>query len=93
MKPVVRVGDANSGGGIATTPHMNITVNGRPMAKWLSAVTPHPPCPKPAIHCSAKAAFPGSKKVTANGVPVMRVGDKDTCGHARAKGSMNVVCG
>jgi len=91
--PVVRVGDTNSGGGAALTPHTNITVNGKRLAKFRSAVSAHAPCPEPPIHCSAKAAFPGSSKVIANGVPVIRRSDKDTCGHSRIKGSMNTVCG
>ena len=41
--PVVRVGDTNSGGGAALTPHTNITVNGKPLAKFMSAVSAHVP--------------------------------------------------
>jgi len=91
--PIVRVGDINSGGGAALTPHLNITVNGKPLAKFMSVVTPHPPCPDVPVHCAAKAAFPGSIKVIANGTPALRVGDIDTCLHPRITGSLNVVCG
>jgi uncharacterized Zn-binding protein involved in type VI secretion len=91
--PVVRVGDTNSGGGAALTPHTNITVNGKPLAKFMSAVSAHAPCPEPPIHCAAWAATPGSIKVTANGISVLRVRDTDSCGHSRIKGSMNTVCG
>ena len=90
---VVRVPDINAGGGAVIIPHLNISVNGKPMAKFMSIVTPHIPCPFPPIHCAAEAAFPGSIKVTANGSPVLRVGDIDTCLHPRMTGSMNVVCG
>ena len=91
--PIVRVGDTNSGGGAALTPHTNITVNGKPLAKFMSLVTPHIPCPFPPIHCGAVAAFPGSSKVIANGMPVLRVGDIDSYLDPRITGSMNTVCG
>ena len=93
MMPVVRVGDINSGGGAVIQGHLNITVNGKPLAQFMSPVTPHPPCPLVPIHCGAVAAFPGSIKVTANSMPVLRVGDIDSCGHSRAIGSLNVICG
>ena len=93
MRPIVRIGDANTAGGVVTKGHPNITVNGRLLAKFMSSVTPHPPCPDVPVHCAAKAAFPGSIKVIANGIPALRVGDTDSCGHARAAGSINVVCG
>ena len=93
MKQIVRKGDANTAGGLVIKGHPNITVNGRLLAKFMSSVTPHPPCPDVPVHCAAKAAFPGSIKVIANGIPALRVGDTDSCGHARATGSMNVVCG
>jgi len=93
MKQIVRKGDANTAGGEVIKGHPNITVNGRLLAKFMSSVTPHPPCPDVPVHCAAKAAFPGSIKVIANGIPALRVGDTDSCGHARAAGSTNVVCG
>ena len=93
MKQIVRKGDANSAGGVVIQGHRNITVNGKLLARKGSVVTPHPPCPEPFIHCIAIAASPGSIKVIANGIPALRVGDIDTCGHARATGSLNVVCG
>ena len=92
-RPVVRIGDINSGGGKAVTPVSNVTANGRPFARFTSVVTPHPPCPLPPIHCVARAAFPASRRVTAGGTPVLRIGDIDTCGHSRATGSMNVTAG
>jgi len=94
-RPVQRQWDPNSAGGVGTQGHNNITVNGRLMMKRMSPVTPHPCCgaPRCAIHCSAQAANPGSMTVTANGVRVLRNGDRDTCAHARVGGSYNVVCG
>jgi len=60
----------------------------------MSIVTPHPPCPFVPIHCAATAAFPGSIKVSAGGLPVLRaLIDVDTCGHMRMTGSLNVTAG
>jgi uncharacterized Zn-binding protein involved in type VI secretion len=93
MMPVVRKGDANSGGGQVTKGHLNITVNGKLLARKGSPVTAHPPCPFVLSHCRATAATPGSIKVTANGIRVLRVRDRDSCGHERSEGSLNVICG
>jgi hypothetical protein len=99
IRPVQRQWDPNAGGGLGTQGHSNITVNRRLMMKYMTPVTPHWCCPLcgliPACcpHCYARAAFPGSISVTANGVPVLRDFDIDTCGHPRVRGSHNVVCG
>lgn len=92
-RPVVRIGDRNSAGGVAVSPVRNVHANFRPFARFMSSVTPHPPCPRVPIHCRAKAALPGSRTVRAGGRPVLRRGDTDTCGHPRATGSGNVRCG
>lgn len=89
------MGDTNSAGGAVVQGHLNITVNGKPMGKKGSRVTPHPCCGAQGCdaHCAATAATPGSRLVTANGIPVLRVGDIDSCGHVRATGSTNVTAG
>jgi len=93
MALVVRVGDINSAGGSAVAGHPNILVNYRPAAVQGSPVTPHPCCGAPGcgIHCAATAAFPGKSTVLMNGIPTLRTGDTDTCGHTRATGSFDVV--
>jgi len=94
MRPVVRINDINQAGGAVTNAHANVLANGRPLAKKTSPVTPHPPCsPLDPIHCVATSGTPGSIKVTANGIGLLRVGDRDTCGHSRATGSPNVLVG
>jgi uncharacterized Zn-binding protein involved in type VI secretion len=92
-RPLQRLGDINAAGGKIILGHFNVTCNGRPTAKYMSLVTPHPSCPKVKKHCAAKAAFPGSFKVKINGSPAIRDGDTDTCGHPRVMGSNNVRCG
>lgn len=91
---IVRVGDINVAGGKAMMPVLNVMANGRPLAKFMSFVTPHAPCPFPPSHCAATAAFPGSIKVSAGRLPVLRaLIDVDTCGHMRMTGSLNVTAG
>jgi uncharacterized Zn-binding protein involved in type VI secretion len=94
-KPIQRVGDFNSGGGIiASGGQPNILVNGRPAAKQFDLVTPHWGCsPKAPQHCVCfTSAMPGSKTVRANGQPLILAGDKDTCmTHTRVMGSTNVL--
>ena len=87
----MRQGDVNSAGGVATMGASTVLVNGRPLVYPGVSVTPHPCCGSPGcgIHCSASTSG-GSSTVFVEGKPVIRVGDSDTCGHARAQGSPNV---
>lgn len=91
MAKVVRKNDPNSAGGRCLQGHSNITVNGKELGKKGSKVSAHPPCPRPAIHCSATAAQPGASNVTANGIRILLSTDTDSCGHRRANGSLDVV--
>ena len=91
-KAVVRKGDVNSGGGVLTVGHHNITVNGIPAGKQGGSVTPHRCCGRPNCepHCVATAAYPGSRLVSMNSIPALRISvDVDTCGHPRMTGSHN----
>jgi uncharacterized Zn-binding protein involved in type VI secretion len=94
MPAVQRVGDLNSGGGVALGPgHTNVLINGRPAAIPFTKFTPHPPCsPKQPQHCSGVIAVSGtSTTVKANGKPLVLTGARDSCGtHTRRGGSPNV---
>ena len=94
MPAVVRRGDANSAGGIATQGAATVFVNGRGVVPPGSPVTPHPCCGSRGCdaHCSASTTG-GSATVFAEGKPIILVGDTDTCGHSRAQGSPNVFIG
>jgi hypothetical protein len=46
----------------------------------------------PGIHAGPVTAN-GLTNVIAGGIPVNVIGNADTCGHARAEGSPNVVAG
>jgi uncharacterized Zn-binding protein involved in type VI secretion len=93
-KGVQRVGDPNSGGGIATGPgHNNVLINGRPALIPDTPFTPHIGCnPKFPIHCVGVVAVAGtSTSVFANGIPLVLDGGKDSCfSHKRMMGSTDV---
>lgn len=93
MPGVQRVGDINSGGGVALGPgHNNVRINGRPAAIPGTPFSPHPPCnPRAPQHCAGSIAVgPNSSTVRANGRPLVLTGSKDTCGHTRQGGSPDV---
>lgn len=75
-----RTGDDTAGGVILPLQSF-VRLNGNPWSQIGSPVTPHPPCPDPAIHCSAHM-ITGSSHVRINGIPVCREGDLADCGHA-----------
>jgi uncharacterized Zn-binding protein involved in type VI secretion len=93
-KAVQRVGDLNTGGGVALGPgHNNVKINGRPALKPNTPFTPHWGCdPRKPIHCIGVVAVSGnSKTVRANGEPLVISGAKDSCrSHSRAMGSPDV---
>jgi uncharacterized Zn-binding protein involved in type VI secretion len=92
-KGIQRVGDPNSGGGIAVGPgHNNVLINGRPALIPATPFTPHIGCnPKVPIHCVGVVAVTGtSTSVFANGIPLVLDGGKDSCQHARTLGSPDV---
>lgn len=93
-KGVQRVGDLNSGGGVALGPgHPNVLINGRPALMPNTPFTPHPPCsPKQPQHCGGVVAIVGNATtVRANGMPLVLDGAKDSCiTHTRKGGSQNV---
>ena len=95
MPSVVRRGDPNSAGGVVTGPCApSVQVNGRPVSVPADGVTPHPCCGLPGCfrHCIARTTI-GSGRVFAEGKPVIYVGSPDSCGHARALGSVDVIVG
>jgi len=94
MPGVVRKGDINSAGGVATSGSPNVLVNGRGVVPPGTSVTPHPCCGAPgcAIHCAAVTTG-GSATVFANGKPIILEGDPDSCGHPRKTSSPNVFIG
>lgn len=94
MPEVQRQGDPNINGGVNISGVASVRVNGRPIVVPGIGVTPHPCCGSPGcdVHCSA-TTLGGSYSVRADGKPVIRNGDTDSCGDARVAGSDNVRAG
>jgi len=94
MPSIVRIGDANGAGGVATGGVPRVIVNGRPISVNGDSVTPHPCCGQPgcAAHCSAVTTL-GSSRAIAGGIPIQYIGCPDSCGHSRAQGSPNSIVG
>lgn len=83
--PQSRLGDINAvGAPVITTKTPNILVNGVPTTTLGDVVAPHFSDP---VHISITTAV---SNVLMNGFPSTQIGDPDTCGHARATGSLNV---
>lgn len=90
MGQAQRVGDVNNAGGpIVSTPQSHVFIGGQLAAVIGAAVGPHGPCPVEPIHCAPNVVS-GSFKVFINGMPVVRSGDSDSCGHIRVGGSPTV---
>lgn len=90
--PIVRVGDKNAAGGSTIIPRSTVLSSNIPLAAYRSKVTPHPCCGSPgcSIHCAASVTG-GSPTVYAEGKPVHKVMDSDTCGHPRVQGDTRVL--
>ena len=94
MFPIVRVGDINAAGGIAMVPRPTVLSSFLPLAGFMSTVTPHPCCGAPgcSIHCVAVVTG-GAATVFAEGLPVHKVMDIDSCAHPRTTGDFTVLVG
>lgn len=94
-KLVCRVGDRNAAGGVVLNGDATVLVNNRPVAVLGSRVTPHPCCGQkgcPPTHCAASTTS-SNGTVLVNGLPIVTLGDVDTCGHSRVGGSADVIVG
>lgn len=92
-KGVQRVGDVNSGGGVATGPgHTNVKINGRDALLPNTPYTPHVGCSSNSPqHCAGIVAISGNATtVKANGKFLVVDGAKDLCSHTRKLGSTDV---
>ncbi len=94
-RAVQRVGDKNTAGGLILRGDDTVLVNGRPIAIQNAPVSPHPCCGArgcPPVHCNARTQS-NVGEILINGIPLILSDDVDTCGHARAGGSPDVVLG
>lgn len=92
MPAVVRQFDINAAGGKAMLGDPTFIVDGKPVVRIGSPVSPHYPCPIVPSHCNAKTMI-GKKTYIVGGKPANVVGDIDTCGHPRITGSTTFIVG
>jgi len=93
MPNLSRLGDTNNTGGQIMRGAKTVFCNGIAVGLHVSQITSHSPRRKWSgkKHRSAKTTE-GSPTVFCEGVPVLRVGSGNTCGHTIVKGSPNVFC-
>lgn len=90
MPGISRKGDANQTGGKIMRGAGTVFANGVEVGLHVSGITPHAPWGRPhPPHSSAKTTE-GSPSVFAEGVPVLRIGSGNSCGHSIVGGSGDV---
>jgi uncharacterized Zn-binding protein involved in type VI secretion len=84
------MGDANTTGGKIIRGAGTVFVNGIAVGLHVSDITPHAPYGRPHPPHKAAKTTDGSPTVICEGVPVLRVGSGNTCGHKIVQGSPDV---
>lgn len=93
MPQLSRQGDANTTGGKIMRGAGTVYANGIPVGLHSSKITPHAPFGRrPHPPHNAASTTEGSPTVFCEGVPVLRVGSGNTCGHSIVEGSPDVYC-
>lgn len=87
MPKLSRVGDANQVGGQIIRGAGTVFANGIKVGLHISPITPH--SPYKGLHKKAETTD-GSPTVFCEGVPVLRVGSGNTCGHSINQGSPDI---
>jgi len=90
MAKLSRVGDKNQTGGAIMRGAGTVFANGVKVGLHVSQITPHAPWGRPHPPHDAAKTTSGSPTVFAEGVPVLRVGSGNSCGHSIVEGSPNV---
>ena len=91
MAKLSRVGDTNQEGGAIMRGASTVFANGIQVGLHVSQITPHAPwARKPHPPHKAATTTDGSPTVFCEGVPVLRVGSGNSCGHSIVQGSPDV---
>ena len=90
MPQLSRVGDTNQAGGAIIRGAESVFANGIKVGLHVSLITPHSPWGKPHPPHKAASTTTGSPTVFCEGVPVLRVGSGNSCGHSIIQGSEDV---
>ena len=90
MAALSRKGDTNQVGGAIMRGAGSVFCNGIPVGLHVSQITPHAPWGRPHPPHDAAKTTSASPTVFAEGVPVLKVGSGNSCGHSIVQGSPNV---
>lgn len=90
MSKLSRLGDTNQTGGAIMRGASTVMANGIKVGLHVSQITPHAPWGTPHPPHNAAVTTSGSPTVFAEGVPVLRVGSGNSCGHSIVQGSPNI---
>lgn len=90
MAKLSRKGDTNQEGGAIMRGAGTVFANGIAVGLHVSQITSHAPWGRPHPPHDAAKTTSGSPTVFAEGVPVLRVGSGNSCGHSIVKGSPDV---
>lgn len=92
MAKLSRVGDTNQEGGAIMRGADTVFANGIKVGLHVSQITPHAPWKSKKTHAPHQNASTteGSPTVFCEGVPVLRVGSGNSCGHSIVQGSPDV---
>lgn len=90
MAKLSRKGDKNQTGGAIMRGAGTVFSNGIPVGLHVSQITPHAPWGPPHPPHDAATTTQGSPTVFCEGVPVLRVGSGNSCGHSIVEGSPDV---
>ncbi len=92
MPNLSRLGDVNTAGGRILRGAGTVFCNGIAVGLHVSTISPHAPFGKPHPPHSAAKTTDGSPTVFCEGVPVLRIGSGNSCGHRISQGSPDVFC-
>lgn len=92
MPQLSRVGDMNQCSGSIQRGASTVFANGIQVGLHVSSITSHAPWGRPHPQHQSAQTTDGSPSVFAEGVPVLRVGSGNTCGHSIVNGSPDVYC-
>lgn len=90
MAKLSRLGDTDQPGGAIMRGAKSVFANGIPVGLHVSQITPHAPWGDPHPPHDAATTTEGSPSVFCEGVPVLRVGSGNTCGHSIVTGSPDI---
>ena len=90
MAKLSRKGDKNQAGGAIIRGAGTVFANGINVGLHVSVMTPHSPWGIPHPPHAAATTTAGSPTVFCEGVPVLRVGSGNSCGHSIVQGSPDI---